>query len=251
MSIVWFNGTILPRQEAVISTTDRGFLLGDGIFDTMLATTGKPVYAAKHIDRLFDHAAVLKIQPSFTKNEIETAIAILLQKNELQNETAALRITITRGPGPRGLSLPDREQPTVLITAGAYAPPPDKPLTAIIAQTVRRNEGSPLSHIKSLNYGDNILALNEAREKGADTALMMNNAGYVCCAVNGNIFIEENDRLYTPPLSDGVINGIMRSKIMKDRKVTEESLTPERVINARGVWTTNSLIGMKPLETGR
>lgn len=274
--ILYLNGHFIEQDNAHIPITDRGFLLGDGVFDTMAVKDGIPLYAEAHAARLSDHAESLGIplsaatanilrpaaldapppSPSSasktTNLELCKIIEGLIERNNLKTGYAAIRTTLTRGPGQRGLATPTPEdtRPTLLITIAPFDPAPfAKPATAIIAQSVRRNEGSPLSRIKSLNYGDNILAQNEAAAAGVDTALMLNNAGHVACATNGNIFIEEKGRLYTPPLSDGVLNGIMRQTILDQHDVTEQSLTPERLSAADALWVTNSLIKIRPVQS--
>ena len=248
MNVIWHNGRFIPAEQSSILPADRGFLLGDGVFDTMAAQDGMPVDAPAHQARLIRHAAVLGISlPAM--DDWHDIVCELLARNRSTTGAAIIRTTLTRGPGGRGLALPEKEtSPTLLITAELFDPESyTPPATAIIAQTVRRNEGSPLSRIKSLNYGDNVLAQREAQEAGADIALMTNNAGYVCGAANGNLFIAENGRLYTPPLSDGVLDGIVRARIMTQHAVSEESLSPARLFKADALWVTNSLIGVRPV----
>lgn len=247
--IIWFNGSFIDENIATIPVTDRGFLLGDGIFDTMAAKDGDIFYAEEHINRLFNNADVLNITIQYTKKQLLDIAQELLQKNEMKTGHVSLRTTITRGTGARGILPPDNPEPTILMTSTFFNPEQfKKPAIAIIAQNVRRNEGSPLSRIKSINYGDNIIAQMEAKQKGADTALMMNNARNIACATNGNIFIIENKTYITPPISDGVLGGIIREKIIKTHHALEENINTERLLNSDSVFITNSILGIRPVE---
>ena len=247
-NILWLNGVFLTVEQTGIDPTDRGFTLGDGVFDTMLAMNGAPVLAKEHFTRLHRHASVLKIPVPYTAEELtETAIR-LLQDNTFTTGRYALRTTVTRGPGARGLTPSEAPSPTVLMTA-TPAPDPDSlpPLRAIIAQVTCRNEHSPLSRIKSLNYADNLLALLEARDKGADDAVLLNTAGHVTCTTTGNLFIEEKGVLTTPPLTDGVMDGVTRTALIEERGVIEESFGPQQLLKADAVYVTNSVVGMRRL----
>ena len=130
---------------------------------------------------------------------------------------------------------------------------PDTPapeIHAIIANNVCRNEYSPLSKIKSLNYGENILALNEATAKGANEAIMINTQGRVTCATIGNIFILKEKMLYTPPLRDGAMNGIARAILLRDYPeiVKEQTLTQDDLLNAEALYISNSIKGLKQIK---
>jgi len=242
--IIYWNGSFVSEREARIEPADRGFTLGDGVFDTMLAIDGEPVWGPEHSERLKAHAKILKI--AFTL-DIEATATVLLEKNSFKKGRYAIRTTVTRGPGERGLAPPETQHPTIIMRASP-APEAGKTVSAAIARSVRRNEHSPLSRIKSLNYGDNLLALLEAKERGADEAIMLNTAGNVCCASASNIFIKERGKFFTPPLEDGLLNGISRAKFMAEHKAAEESISEERLRAADAVKLTNSILGTRQVS---
>ncbi len=242
--IILHNGAFLQDSEFKISPADRGLTLGDGVFDTMLAQDGAPLWAREHFARLTYNASVLGI--SFDL-DFDNMAQELLRQNGFTSGRHAIRTTVTRGAGARGLAPPESSKPTVLMAA-APAPRKTTRIEAIIAQDVRRNEHSPLSKIKSLNYGDNLLALIEAQKKGAEDALLLNTAGHVCCATTSNIFIREGEKLITPPLSDGVLAGITRTKIISAHNAAEESLTPERLFEADAIFLSNSIQGVRAVK---
>lgn len=252
--ILFLNGRFMDENEAAVSTADRGFTLGDGVFDTFLAVDGQPRFAARHQNRLLEHAQVMGIATGPLGENgflIETA-RTLLRENGCGAGRFAIRTTLTRGPGPRGLAPPVNPadiSPTLCLRVSPAADPADlPPVHAVIAQTVRRNEGSPLSRVKSLNCGDNLIALLEARETGANEAILLNNAGYAACATAANIFISEGGRLVTPRCADGAMNGIVRTLVLERGGAVEDKLPESRLMQADALFTTNSLAGIRPVR---
>src|SRR5262249_38735570 len=130
--------------------------------------------------------------------------------------------------------------PTLLIsTAGWPGSPP--PARCVIATVTRRNQRSPLARIKSLSYLDNILALQEAAARGANEAILLNTQGKGAEATVSNLFIVREGRIFTPPIEDGALPGVMRGAVLAAYPCTEQSLTPEDIAAADGVFLTNSL----------
>ncbi len=111
----------------------------------------------------------------------------------------------------------------------------------MICRTTRRNEYSPLSGIKSLNYGDNILARREAVHKGATDALMLNTQGHVACATVVNVFFRIEGRWITPKLSDGILPGLARAKVIPGIGAIETTLTERDIAQADAAFISNSL----------
>lgn len=245
--IVFLNGAFIAEEDAALSPFDRGFTLGDGVFDTLRADNGEPVDAHRHFMRLLDHAGQLRLYPDITMAELKATAQALLEKNDFTMGHHAVRTVITRGSAPRGLLPPEPAKPLLLMTAAPVPAPSATPLTLITAQSVRRNEYSQLSRIKSLNYADNMLAAMEAFEKGADDALMLNTKGHVTCATTSNIFVVRGGRLLTPPLADGVMDGVTRTHLMVMNEVTEQSLTLDDLYAAEGVFLSSSIRGLRPV----
>lgn len=237
--IIWHNG-VFKDDGAVFSAADR-IRLGDGVFDTMLAVDGQPVFADEHFERLARHADVLGMKiPALSSSLVQD----LLQKNTLTHGRSAINTLVTRGPAARGLATPQSPQTQIVMTA---SPLPDSfpPVHAVIARTVRRNEGSPLSRIKSCNYGDNILALREAEAQGGNDAVMLNNAGNVCGMTAANIYIQHGDRLLTPPLADGAMEGVIRGKLIAGGHAREARISLEMLMQAMHITISNSLRGVQ------
>ncbi|MAE50809.1 MAG: hypothetical protein CMH27_03260 [Micavibrio sp.] len=242
MSVIWNNGCWVDADAEVFRIADR-IRLGDGVFDTMLCVDGQPCHAEKHFIRLAEGAAVLGIDWGVTFSEFMNLAAHLIQKNaEATKGRFALNTVLSRGEGDRGLSVPQEPKPHAVMRL-TPVPQVFPPVRGCFASTVYRNEGSPLSRIKSCNYGDNILALREASAKGFDDAVLLNNAGHVTCTTMGNIFALRSGRLYTPPLRDGVLNGVARQIMCARYDVLEQSMTKENLLDADEVFLTNSIRG--------
>jgi branched-chain amino acid aminotransferase len=245
------NGRMVDPAQARLDPRDRGFLLGDGLFETMRAERGRVPFLDRHLDRLEAGAAALGIPLPQPRDTNAAACLEVLEANRLTDGNAALRITLSRGPGPRGLAPPAEPTPTLLITAVPLTDATPPPARAVIS-AIRRNERSPLSRIKSLNYLDAVLALREARERGADEALLRNTAGRLACASAANLFLVQDGTLLTPDLGEGVLPGITRAILLEVAgglgiAAEQARLPPSALEHAEEVFLTNSLIGLRPI----
>jgi branched-chain amino acid aminotransferase len=247
--VIYLNGQLVSPEDAAIDPTDRGFLLGDGLFETLRAYGGRVPWLDRHLDRLAAGAAVLGIPlPAL---DLGAAVVETLEANDLATADAALRITLTRGPGPRGLVPLATPRPTLMIAAHPLQSPAGAPLRAMIAAT-RRNEHSPLANLKSLNYLDNVLAHREAAAAGANDGLLLNTAGRLASASAGNLFLVRQRTLLTPPTSEGVLPGITRAVVLDlapelGLTAVETPLEPDQLDQAHEAFVTNSLIELRPL----
>lgn len=250
--MLWLDGRLVSRKQARLDPADRGLLLGDGLFETLLARDGQVEDCERHLRRLRNSATMLGIPVPYDAANIAQAMQALLSATGLTQGLAALRITLTRGAGRRGLLPPEAPEPHLLITAVAYHQPQEESFSARIV-AIRRNEGSPLSRIKSLNYLDNVLAFQEAVAGGADEALLRNNAGQICGGSRTNLFVVRGGQLITPPIADGVLDGIKRQIILDRARaigcpVQEQSLSPMDLLMVDEAFLSNSLMGIKPLH---
>jgi branched-chain amino acid aminotransferase len=235
--LLWLNGALLPAAEARIDPADRGLLLGDGLFETMAAREGAVTELHRHYARLSNGAAVLRIPIPLTLAMLDEACRSLLVANGQRD--AAIRLTLTRGPGPRGLAPLAHPTPTILITL-APLPAPGGPLRLVTA-SIRRDETSPLSALKTLNYLPGVLARIEATEQGADDALLLNRQGFVAETSAANLFVRLGGLWFTPPVTDGALPGIFRAKRLETGRAREAQLTPEQLFQAEAIFAGNAL----------
>ncbi len=238
MTLVWLDGALVPAAVARIDPTDRGFTLGDGLFETIAVRDGRGQRLEAHFARLRSGADVIGLPVPLSDDALADAVASVAADNGLGD--AAVRLTLTAGPGPRGLPRPDPARPTVLMTAGPL-PPPLPPARLIVARGTCRNERSPLSRIKSTNYLDSILARREAEAAGADDAVMLNTAGRVAEATAANIFLQLDCGWVTPPVEEGALPGVMRAAMIEAWAAAERPVTVDDLGRADAIMLTTAL----------
>lgn len=241
----FLDGTLRQKEtlmKATLPISDRGLLLGEGLFETLPVIDGRAIWLSEHIERLAQAAQCLSLP--FDRPSAEQDIQTL--SNLAPEGRGIIRLSLTGGSGGRGLLPPTEPAPHRIASLMAYPPTMAYDSVTLITSSIRRNEHSPASRIKSLNYLDNILAAKEAEEKRHDDALMLNSKGFVCCSTIGNIFTVIGNEIITPPISDGVLPGIVRQKLLDHTpeiglSIQEYSLTYEDIKKADGLFLTNSL----------
>ena len=236
--LIHLNGALVSAAEARVDPADRGLALGDGLCETIRVRDGRPLRLAAHCARLRAGADVLDLPVPVSDEALGRALEETLKANAVTD--GGLRLTLTRGPGPRGLLPPPRPRPTLLITAAAEASS-SSPIRAVIATTTRRNEHSPLSRCKCINYLDNILARLEAAKRGAEDALLLNTAGRLAGTTMANLFLVIDGAVVTPPVADGALPGVMRGEVLAAAGAEERSLKPEDLARASEAFVTNCL----------
>lgn len=247
--MLYLNEHFLSADSASIHINDRGFLLGDGLFETLLATNGKPQFLADHWQRLVNGSITLDINIPLSLEKLQQIIDVLLQKNDLTQTSACIRITVTRGNAGRGILPLSNTQPTILINAIPWKDQTQAEYKLVFSNIIR-NEQSPLSQIKSLNYLDNILAKQQAIKQNADEAILLNTKGFVTGTTCANLFVIKENIIFTPHINDGALPGIIRKKIFaicltENITILEKSLSPNDLLQANEIFLTNSLIGIK------
>ncbi len=237
-------------MTSAIAPDDRGFLLGDGLFETILVLSGRPLFLDEHLARLARGCRALGL-PTPERALVRGAVEAALVETGLTAIRAAARLTWTAGSGGRGLIRPAAVEPRLLVTA-ALAPETREPASLAIA-SIRRNQGSPTSRLKTLAYLDNVLARREALAVGADEAVMLNTAGEVACAAAANLFWLRDGRLHTPALDCGVLDGITRAQVLNlaaamDLDAGEARAGAEALRTAEAIFLTNSLVGLRAVS---
>jgi len=249
--IVYLNGALVPRSQARISPFDLGFLYGYGLFETMRAYSGHIFRLELHLERLVGSARLLGI-PLNTR-DLERACYDTLKANNLAN--ARIRLTVSIGEGEATPNPPKHPKPTVLVIAASYTPPPTEVYRngykAVVSPT-RQNSQSPLSHLKTVNYLNQLLARREAKEKGADEAILLNERGFLCEGSTNNVFLVSKGNLTTPDEESGCLPGITRQVVIElakelGLKVAEREVRLEELLNADEAFLTSSLIELMPL----
>ena len=245
--ITYLNGRFVSESEAVVPVTDRGFLYGDGVFETLRVQHGEPVWWARHMARLERGLSLLRITLPRRSDELRHHAGELIQQNQLPDST--LRLSISRGSGRRGYSIQGADTPTVVMTLHPLVPPPSS--LRLATATIRVPAHDPIALTKSANKLPHILARAEAEERGADEALLLNIAGDVAEASASNIFWIEGGAVCTPPLADGALAGVTREVVLEvcrqhQMPAGEITAPRSRLLGAEAVFLTNSTIGIVP-----
>ena len=248
------NGKIVPPEKAVISVTDRGFLYGDGLFETLHAYGRQIFRVRQHLERLADGADHMAFQPPPDLKLLSKWIQEIVNASNF--DEANVRLTLTRGTGPRGPSIKGPFQQTVVITVTRHIRPSKQALakgvTAMVA-SFRRQEAAATASLKTLNYIEQILAKREADAAGADEALMLNNAGLLCEGSASNINLIRNGVLTIPdPERAGALPGIAQLTAIQAARnlkipVAYTALSPWDPGQSEEAFLTGSMREISPL----
>ena len=262
---VWVDGRLLPADGTHLSVFDRGFQLGDAVFETLRARSGRVTELDEHVARLRRSADGLGFAlPATIEDDLAQGIADLLAAESLTGPDgdASIRITVSRGPFKgRGL-LPPTEQvePTVAIQVWPVAPPPAGHLEDglhLVSSSVRRDPQNPLAMLKTTSRADYVFARLEARRAGADDALFMTIDGLLSEATSANIFLVRRApsdviELATPALDCAILPGTTRSWLLgwAERvglRPVEAWLTPRDLATADEAFVSSSVAGVLPV----
>jgi branched-chain amino acid aminotransferase len=212
---IYLDGQLLPESQAKISVFDHGLLYGDGIFEGIRFYNGRVFRLEQHIRRLYDCARAILIKIPLTPEEMIAATCATVKANGLQS--GYIRLVVTRGVGPMGLSPYKCPKPSVIIIADVISLYSDEAyangLTMATVATRRPSHDILSPQVKSLNYLNNIMGKVEAIQAGAEEGLMLNDVGLVAECTGDNIFIVRDGIISTPPLTAGALDGITRGAV--------------------------------------
>ncbi len=214
---IYLDGQLLPESQAKVSVFDHGLLYGDGIFEGIRFYNGRVFRLEQHIRRLYDCARAILIKIPLTPEEMIAATCAAVKANGLRD--GYIRLVVTRGVGPMGLSPYKCPVPSVIIIADKISLYPEEAyktgLTMATVATRRPSHDILSPQVKSLNYLNNIMAKVEALQSGAEEGLMLNDVGLVAECTGDNIFIVRDGVISTPPLTAGALDGITRGAVFE------------------------------------
>ena len=250
--VVFFNGRFVAESEAVVPVSDRGLMYGDGLFETMRVTNGKPFRMAQHLERMVRGADFMRLKMPFTPKELQQAAEELIEQNHLPD--SILRVMVTRGPGERGYSPKGADKPCCVMTLYPAPPPDFAPEWSLATSSFRIPASDPLSSFKTTSKLVHVMARAEAEEKGADEALLINTNGEVAETASGNLFWVYHDKICTVPTGRGVLPGITRAVILEicqslGLQTNKRVIKPEGLKNSEGIFITQSALGIVPITS--
>ena len=235
---------------AALSPRDRGFLYGDGLFETIRAQHGRVLYLERHLERLYASLEVFRIKlpdsPDWGKLLDE-----LLLRNGLDRGAVVLKIIVTRGIEP-SLGLPTAQKPTVCVTARAYDPP--EPSIYEAGWKLRLYQSAPhaLAPFKTLNYLYYLTARQAALDAGCDEAILVDRDGLVSETATGSILARSNGQWWMPESALQLPGTTIRkvSEILRETgsEVERRFAGTKELLSAQTVWILNSLMGVMPVN---
>ena len=245
MALVYVNGALVDEDDAKVSVFDHGLVVGDGVFETILLTDGRPFALSRHLARLARSARGLGLAPP-PPRVLEEAVALVVDSTSL--ERGRIRVTLTAGIGPLGSGRVEAP-PSLVVAIGPMGGEHAVADVAIVPFT--RNEHGALAGLKTTSYAENALALAWAEARGADEAIFANTAGALCEGTGSNVFYVLDGELCTPTLASGCLAGVTRALVMEMVHVTEVDLpvsrfSPDGVTEA---FLTSTLRGVQPIGT--
>lgn len=250
--LVYVNGELVPRGRAVISVFDSGLNFADGVFEGVRVYGGRVFHLEQHVKRLYESANAFEIEIPLGAAELTAAILDWLRANRVQDDFH-LRPIVTRGE-----RFPPRLDPrfcsgsaNVIFVGGPISPANMKGLRVIVSAVRQIPSDSIDARIKSLNYGNNLLARLEARRRGVDDALMLDASGYLAEASAANLFLVKDGELLTP-WPKACLAGITRRLVMdlareRGLQVVERDLSTTEALNADEVFLTGTGTELTPV----
>ncbi|ROR01501.1 aminotransferase class IV [Desulfosoma caldarium] len=260
--IVWWNGHFAPEENVRISPLDRGFLFGDGLFETLRANDGRPLYVADHLKRLSDAARCLRL---FGLGEDSTPwlfseapsiwherIAALLKQNGLNRGPARVKIVVSRGIVSE-LGLPQPSAPTRLILAEPYTPPSEQDYArGWTLHSLRNGWTPPTASMKSLSYLFYLGARQVAADAGCDESLIYDKDGRIAETATGSLLFLSESRCVvaaSPHRLKGTAETRVATLLREDGWTIEErNLSKDDLDQFDAIWMTNALVGIMPIR---
>jgi len=245
MEFVIINGTLLEKSNAGLLPDDHSYRYGDGLFETMRFLKGTILLEQYHFERLFSGSEILKfnLPAHFTKQEIGKQIKALCKGNKCE-ESARVRLSISRGNG--GLNDCDNKFSYLIECSHLEQSSFNENGLVIDIFPDARKSVDKFSNLKSANYLPYVMAAIWSKENKLNDALILNHHGRVCDATIANIFWISGEDVFTPPLNEGCVAGVMRKKILTfGQNINERNLTENDLIDADEVFLTNAIQGIR------
>ncbi len=247
-----YNGQFHSEKEYIISPKNRAFRYGDGLFETIKMVDGKALFFHDHYVRMNAGMKYLKMgfdKFGFSEQYLHKEISKTAERNK-SSDSSIIRLQVFRNYG--GKYTPTKNECSFLIEAEPCTDIHFKLNEKGLRITVYSEEVKQLtrlSNFKTCNSLIYILAGLYKTENSFDDALILNENNFIAEAVSSNIFIARNDEFFTPPLEDGCVDGVMRKQIItllrsQHKKVVEQSLIPDHLLQADEVFFTNTVHGI-------
>src|SRR5215203_6026275 len=256
--LIWVNGELVPRERAVVSVFDAGFVLGDGVWEGLRVSAGHPAFLEQHLDRLWEGAAAIALDIGRSRNELTAEIYKTLEANGMDGDGVHIRLMVTRGPKSTPYQDPRMSAgPATLVIIAEYKDPlPTTAERGLSLYTVHVRRGYPDVQDPKLNSHSKlncITACIQAYTAGADEALMLDPHGFVATCNSTHFFIVRKGEVWTST-GQYCLGGITRGNVIalcRDNgiPVFEKSFSLTDVYGADEAFVTGTFAGVVPVHT--
>ncbi|WP_136465384.1 aminotransferase class IV [Flagellimonas onchidii] len=258
--MVNFNGNLFSKDSEILTQNNRGLKYGDALFETIRCVNGTVFFWEDHYFRLMASMRILRMEipMEFTLEFLEEQIRRTVGKNDFANSPSRVRLTVFRNDG--GFYGPLTNKISYIIEVSPLESPfyiiEEVPYVVELFKDYYVNKDM-LSNLKTTNKVLNVVASVYAKENGYQNCLLINNDKNVVETINGNLFLVSGEKVKTPPLTDGSLNGIIRKKLLEilssldDITLEEASISPFELQKADELFITNSISGIIPITKYR
>ena len=244
MGEVFYSSEFINEDEIVIKISNRALNYGDGFFETIKIINTKPFNFSAHYVRFSSACKVLKLKNDETETSLLTLINELIEKNKIVNGVA--KIHVNRSGEGKYLPLSDSLDLLISVNKGSSFVK-NTPISLCVFSDEKKTKGK-ISNIKSVNALVSVLGAIHAKENGFDNAILKNTDGNFIETTNSNLFIIKQAIIYTPPLTEGCLDGTMRKWVLEQVNVIEKSLNSLDIQEADEVFSTNAISGITSVE---
>lgn len=248
-----FNSKLIPEKETIFTAENRAFRYGDGLFETMRWMDGDIRFLPQHIARLHEGMRMLQLEGTniFTEQFIRSRVAVLIRKNNLEGQHVRVRLQVYRDGG--GLYGPNQNTAAYVMNVSKLDADDVKHRKIGLIVDVYaeyRKPASELSKLKSANALVYVMAGLYRKKKGLDDVLILNQEGFLCESLSSNVFVWYDKKLYTPAISEGCIDGVMRKVVIEmaldsGLEVIEAQISPDIMSEADEIFHTNAIHGVQ------
>lgn len=244
---IHLNGRLVDERDAVVSVFDRGFLFGDGVFESMRAYGGRVFRLSRHLDRLAHSADLVGLRERPTARDLSRAVAEVLDANGLRD--ARIRLTLTRGRGRPGDYVGVDGPPTVVLSAAPFAGIEarlfEEGVSIILSSRPAIPAGALDPAIKSISRIASVLARREAHDAAAFESVLLDAGGCLTEGTASNLFLVRGGRLLTPASEGGALPGVTRGAVLQvaneaTLEILEQDLPAALLRDVDEVFLTNT-----------
>jgi len=248
------DGQVVDSSEARVSVFDRGFLYGDSVFEVFRTYGGVPFAQREHLERLQRSAGRLMISMPVSVETLSSEVGATLEA--AGDGEWYVRVVLTRGTGPLTYDPSTAIEPLrVIIVAPVSVPPAEhyeRGIAVSLLHASRPTDDERASGAKASNYLANLLAVHEAKQKGAQEALVLGHRGQILEGASSNLFIVKNGKVRTPEPQPGILVGITRATVLaaahaRGIEVEEAEVRPEDLYGADEAFITSSIREVMPV----